>query len=410
MKRFSLIPLLIAFILLSSSSIYCQTYEIRGSLREWIQVFTQSPNEIDLAQTRLKLELLSTLGEFTAFKVRSYFIYDGVRKNHEWEFQEAFIDYYSDLFDVRFGRQVIAWGKADELNPTDILNPQNLIVLQEEKSIRKIGLMQLNTEWKIDDLILQGIWKLEFNNMMLPPLDSRWAFFTIPGLNELPEPEYPGNRLQDTEWAFKLSHTISLFDFSISYFDGWDNIATAIFIFNPEMQQLELDKLKFFRTKMIGADFAGSIASFGVWGEAAYFITEKSDNPVVKNPYLQFVLGADYTFDYSITVNLQYYQEINETEADEEIPSKLGLGIPLQQALSFRIEKKFGEIESHSIELFGIYDIKYQGLLLQPKLILSPEDVIEIEVGMALYAGKEESIFGRFETNNLVYLKGTFSF
>lgn len=252
MKRLFLCTIISVIIFVFLSDISAQTYEIRGSLREWIKVFTESPNELDLSETRLKLELLSTLGENSAFRVKSYYIYDGLNKKGIWDFQEAYIDYYSSFLDVRLGRQVIAWGKADEINPTDILNPQNLSNLSEEKGIRKIGLLALKTEWKFSDFILEGIWKPEFDNMKFPPLDSRWAFFTIPGLEELPEPEYPSHRLQDTEWAFKLSRTVSQFDFSISYFDGWDNIATPVFTFNPGSQQIQLDKMKFFRTKMIG--------------------------------------------------------------------------------------------------------------------------------------------------------------
>jgi hypothetical protein len=387
-----------------------QSYELRGSMRELIKVFSQSPNEVGLSETRFKLEFLSTLGENSAFKVKSYYINDGLNKKGTWDFQEAYIDYYSNFLDVRFGRQVIAWGKADEINPTDILNPQNLANISEDKGIRKIGLMSLKTEWKFSDYILEGIWKPEFDDIKFPAMDSRWAFFTIPGLEELPEPEYPKNRIQDTEWAFKLSRTISLFDLSVSYFDGWDNIATPVLTFNPELQQMQLDKLKFFRTKMIGADFAGSVSSFGLWAEAAYFITENNDDPLVKNPYLQYVIGTDYTFDNGILINLQYFQEVNKEKSDEEIISKLGFGIPLQQAVSFRLEKSFGEIEEHSVEVFGIYDIKDNSIMFQPKLILSPEDAFEIEVGVILYYGEEESIFGRFEKNDLVYLKGTYSF
>ncbi len=388
-----------------------QTYELRGSLREWIKVFTQSPYEVDLIETRFRLEFLSTFSENTAFKVKSYYIYDGLNKKGIWDFQEAYIDYYSSFVDVRLGKQIMAWGKADELNPTDILNPQNLSNITEEKGIRKIGLTALKTEWKFDDFILEAIWKPEFNNMQLPALDSRWAFFTVPGLESLPEPEFPSHRLQDTEWAFKLSRTISQFDLSISYFDGWDNIATPVFTFDPNLQQMQLDKLKFFRTKMIGADFAGSVSSVGIWGEGAYFITEnEGSDPLVKNPYLQYVFGADYTFVYDITVNIQYIQEINETEVDESIASKLGVGIPLQQACSFRLGKSFGEIEEHGIELFGIYDIKGHGILFQPSLTLSPEDAFEIELGLIFFAGEKESIFGQFERNDQIYLMGTYSF
>ena len=410
MRRLFLFSLMQVILFAFLTEADAQTYQLRGSLREWVKVFTQSPNELDIAETRLKLELLSTIGDNTSFKVKSYTTYEAISGKKSWDFQEAFIDYYTDFVDVRFGRQVIAWGKADEINPTDILNPQDLSNLSELKSIRKIGLVDLKTDWRFLGFNLEAIWKIEYEDMKFPPMDSRWAFFTIPGLEELPKPEYPQYKLENTEWALKLSRTINLFDLSISYFDGWDNIATPVFTFDSISHQPQLDNMKFFRTKMLGADFAGSISSFGIWGEAAYFITEKTDDPLVKNPYLQFVIGADYTFNNGITINLQYFQEINKEESDEKIPSKLGIGIPLQQAATLRLGKSFGAIEQHSVEIFGIYDIKDNGLIFQPKLILSPADAFEVEFGAILYSGDEESIFGRFKNNNEIYLQVTYSF
>jgi hypothetical protein len=396
-----------------------QTYELRGSLREWVKVFSNNPYEIDLSETRIKLELLSTLGENTAFSSRFYYAYNGMKKIGEWDLQEAFMDYYSDFIDIRFGKQVIAWGKADEINPTDILNPQILSNITEDKNIRKIGLLSLKTDWKFYDFILEGIWKPEFQSMQLPELNSRWAFFSLPGVIELPSPSYPENKLENTEWAFKLYRTISLFDFSISYFDGWDNIFTPNLVFNPVAQQMELDQLVFHRTRMFGADFAGSIQSVGVWGECAYFRTEDTEgiDPFIKNPYVQFVFGGDYTFGYNIETNVQYFQQYitkidddAEEESEKDVISKLGIGIPLQQATSFRVKKKFGAWEVNWIELFGLYDIKHKGMMLQPKLVISPEDAFLVEIGMMIYDGDEESIFGRFDNNDQIYLKGTYSF
>jgi hypothetical protein len=411
MKQLVILAMMSLQILAVSDTTNAQSYQLRGSIREWIKVFSQSPNEVDLSETRLKLELLSTLGENSAFSARSYYVYDGLDKVGNWDIQEAYIDYYSHFLDVRFGKQIIAWGKADEINPTDILNPQDLSNITEDKGTRKIGLLALKTEWKFCDFILEGIWKPEFDNMRMPALGSRWAFFTIPGLDSLPEPEFPPHKLRDTEWALRLSRTVQLFDFSVIYFDGWDNIATPVMVFDPDLQQSYLDKLKFYRTRMIGADFAGSVSSVGVWGEGAYFIPEDSDSDsLVKNPYLQYVLGVDYTFGYEIKVNVQYFQEINETTGDESIVSKLGFGIPLQQAVSCRVEKSFGYGDTRNVEVFTIYDIKDRGLLFQPKFSVSPEDAFEIELGYILYSGTDESVFGRFEENDQVYLKGTYSF
>ena len=392
----------VLFITMFIMSVCCslantKTYEIRGSVTECVKVFNQSPNEIDLSETRLKLELLYTpsFTDNAAFHVKSYYTYDGLEKNGSWNLQEAYMDYYTDLVDVRFGKQVIAWGKADELNPTDVLNPQNISNFTEQKSVRKVGLLSLKADWKFYDFILESIWKTEYDNMKFPPADSRWGFFSIPGLTpQLPDSVYPENNLENTEWALKLSRTISMFDFSISYFDGWNHAPTPELEFNPVTGEMELKSLNFKRTQMIGADFAGSVGSVGIWGEGSFFQTEDVDgtDSSIKNPYFQYVIGADYTFGYNIKVNMQYFQEVitkidndAEKEAEEAIISKLGLGMPLQQVVSCRIEKKFGEGDVHSVGLFSIYDIKNQGILLQPGLTLSLTGALDVEIGMIIF-------------------------
>ena len=397
-----------------------QSYEIRGNLREWVKVFTEGAKEIDLAETRLKLEILSPPGGNTAFRIVNYCTVDAANDNEPvWDLKEAYLDYYSPLVDVRLGKQIISWGKADELNPTDNLNPQDLSNITEDKIIRKIGLLALKTDWKFSDYVLEGIWKLDFEPTQIPDPDSPWAFFSIPGVTTLPSPTYPEDELANTEWALKLSRTISLFDFSLSYFNGWENIFTPQFTLDPATNQTLLEDLTFNRAKVFGADFAGSIGSVGVWGEGAYFQTEdeEGEDPSLKNPYFQYVLGADYTFAHKIKVNLQYLKEIitridneEEREQEEEIISRLGIGMPLQEALTFRLEKKFGQIESHKIELFTIWDLKENGLLLKPALTLSPADAFFIEVGTVIFTGEEGSIFQNFDHNDELYLKCTYAF
>lgn len=419
MKRYLLIALLTALLLTFLSHGYAQNYELRGNLRQWIKVFNELPNDTDVMETQLKLELLSALSNNAALKAVSYNVYNGLDNTNDLYFQEAFLDYYSKYIDVRFGKQVFAWGKADEINPTDVLNAQKLTNIAEDKSIRKLGLYSVKTDLKLFDYVLEAVWLPQFESMQLPSMNSKWAFFTIPGLTELPEPSYPENEIESTQWAFKLSKTISSLDLSISYFDGWDNIYTPQLSFNPETHLMQLDNLVFHRTKMIGADFASGISTVGIWGEGAYFITEDSEgeNPMIKNPYIQCVLGIDHTFDWSVKANVQYFQEFitkvdndAEDDAEEAITSKLGIGIPLQQSLTTRIQKSFGSGDVHKVEILGIYDIKDEGFMFQPKLILSPIDAVSFELGSILYSGEEESIFGRFDNNDEMYIKCAYSF
>ncbi|MFC1555447.1 hypothetical protein ACFL67_00030 [candidate division KSB1 bacterium] len=419
MRRFTCIFLLI--LLLLSSVLTAQNYSLRGSVREWIKNYTHEPRDRGLMETRVRLELLSTMGEYSAFKVKSYYVYDGLNKTGEWDFQEAYIDFYYEWADIRLGKQIVAWGKADELNPTDVLNPQNLGNITEEKNIRKKGLMMFKSDIYLGENNLTLIWKPEFGHYSFPVNNPRISLFAIPNIGAV-DPTMPENKLSSTEWAVKWSRTFGLYDVSAAYFDGWDNIFTPSFVYilNRLGEDVPVvDELSFLRTKMYSVDFAGSMQSFGVWGEIAYFRTSDPDgeDPFIKNPYVQMVFGTDYTFMNGLKVNVQFMNEYitnidNDIErnAEEAIISRLGMGLPIRRALASRLSKAFGSSEQHSMEMFGIYDIEKEGYILQPKVKLSPEDALVFELGLALYGGKMESMFGNFGKNDELYLKAEFSF
>ncbi|MCP4728214.1 MAG: hypothetical protein GY863_24455 [bacterium] len=415
-----IIPLIIVILITISiiPEAYSQNYEIRGSVREWIKNYIQEPQDRGLMETRVKLELLSSMGESSAFQVKSYYIYDGISKEGEWDFQEAYIDLYFSWGDFRLGKQIVAWGKADELNPTDILNPQRLGNFSEEKNIRKIGLTMFKGSFWLGENTLTVVWKPEFDYYRFPVDNPRFSFIPIPGIGEI-QPIMPENDLKNTEWALKIERTFGLYDLSVSYFDGWENIFTPSFTYYPDLQTSVMDKLIFNRIKMISADVAGSLHSFGIWGEVAYYRTEdgEGNDMFIKNPYIQMVAGSDYTFMNGLKINVQYFKEFitkidndQEEETESNIISRLGLGIPIRHAFSSRLSRSFGSSEQHSADIFTLYDIENNGYLIQPKIMYSPEDALNLEFGLNLYSGDSDSMFGRFDKNDEVYFKATFSF
>jgi len=395
-----------------------QTWEMRGNLRGWVRGFTAEPNAIDLTQTRLKIELLSGFGEHAAFFSRLHLIHDSKLGDEiSWDLKQAYIDYYTDWLTLRFGRQIISWGKADEINPTDILNPQDLSNFLEDKIDRKIGLFTVKADWLLYGFELQTIWKPEYEMMKFPDQDSNWGLMSS-NAPLMVVPDHSHLNMDQTDWAVKLSKTFGLYDFSLGYANALEYIPTRHYL--PDTTgSSSFIPADILRADMIGFDFAGSVATVGLWGEAGYFITDDVDgnNPLVKNPYIQFVLGSDYTFPHSIKINVQYFQEYItkvddeiEEKAEEALFSKLGIMIPLKQAVTTRIGKTFGFGEAHSIEFFGIYDLKDEGYMVGPKLTLSPQDAVKFEFGAMFFDGKKDVLFGRFKDNDVIYVKGIYSF
>ena len=64
--------------------------------------------------------------------------------------------------DVRAGRQIIAWGRADGVNPTDNLSGQDLTLLVPDDADRRLGTTAVRASYYLGDVSLTGVWLPEF--------------------------------------------------------------------------------------------------------------------------------------------------------------------------------------------------------------------------------------------------------
>lgn len=402
--------------------------ELRGYVQPEVRLGLKDDHRIGQVGNPLaRLEVTSWLGSDAAASMISDLYIDNLSNDQHisagYDLREAYVDLYLGPVDLRFGKQIFAWGKADELNPTDNLNPTNLTDPTRSKSDRKIGILALKSGLNIMDFTLELVAIPTFVSSELPESGSGWEFFGAPPGAEIPKPVYPENKIENSELGVRLLRSIRNVDLSLSYFDGWDDIFTpkirpvAVPYSDPQLSGISITT-KYYRTKVIGADFATAISDFGLWGETAYFITEDRDgnNPEIKNPYFQFVIGADYSFEPRVKLNLQYLQEIitkidddSERETEENNISRMGAGPLFTKAISTRIAKEFGDAP-HTLELAGIYDIENKGYVLKPQLTLSPLDGVSCYLGLNIFGGDSESLFGKFSKNNEAYFRVKYSF
>jgi hypothetical protein len=405
--------------------------ELRGYVQPEVRLGLKGDHRIGRAGNPLaRLEITSWLGSDAAATIISDLYIDNLAYQQqipaEYDLREAYVDMYLGPVDLRFGKQIFAWGKADEINPTDNLNPQNLSDPTRSKSDRKIGVLSLKSDLRVKGFTLEAIAIPNFVSSKLPEPGSGWEFFEMPpGAGPLRH-LYPENKIENSELGVKLLKSIRNLDISVSYFSGWDDIFTpmlprlaVIQPHDPQFSEVLVSiPAKYLRTRVMGADLATAISDFGLWGEAGYFLTEDrdGDDPAIKNPYLQFVIGGDYSFEPRIKVNLQYLQEIitkidndAEREIEESNISRMGMGAMMTKAISMRIAKEFGDAP-HTLELAGVYDFENKGYLFKPQFTLSPFDGVICHLGLNLFGGDGDSLFGRFTENNEAYLRVKYSF
>jgi hypothetical protein len=98
---------------------------LKGFVDTYHAVRVKSPNDFLSSRTKLRLEALSTMDEGKA----SAFVSFNLQHNNilsdktGFELREAYVEYVSDKWDLRVGRQIIVWGKADGIQIIDLISP-----------------------------------------------------------------------------------------------------------------------------------------------------------------------------------------------------------------------------------------------------------------------------------------------
>jgi hypothetical protein len=220
----------------------------------------------------------------------------------EIEIDEAWLmGSLSENTDLKAGRQIVVWGRSDNIRITDVLNPLDLRepgLLDIEKIRLPVTMTKL--DYFFSDFNLSGIaiHELRFNRNPIFGSDFFPSPAPLPGRSS-----HRGLTIEDTQFAAALN----------GIFHGWDASLYAAYIFDDfayfktvspgPPPRLERDHA---RIKMLGA--AGNIA-WNNWlfkTEAAYFDDLKFTNtPDEKYSRLDGLIGFEYAGFTDTTVSLE---------------------------------------------------------------------------------------------------------
>jgi len=300
---------------------------------------------------------------------------DDLNKNQlEIALNEAYINYYGDDYDLHFGKQLISWGTAAEFNPTDNINPMNPEDIFGDKQVLTMlkGNYYLNNNYELSGVIIP------FHR---PVKDS----FNFMG-NEF-KVEAVEDDLANTEYAIKLSGKgIEGFDYSLSYYHGFEDIPTAVIKMTPGGPVP--DKIYFREYSIYGVDFATSHKGVGYWLEAAYTVPEQGDE------YYSSVIGADYKFENGFYLEGQLIYQKDKF---------LNENVIIQQGL----EKEFARI--HNFKLGSLYNLDTEGYMIKPQFEFSLDDNLILNLS---YTESEGDLMGNeiFNLESGLNMDLTYSF
>lgn len=324
--------------------------------------------------------------------------------------REGYVGFSSGAADFRIGKQIIAWGRADQLNPTDNLSPRDNTLFIPEPDDQRQGAVAAkgtyNFPEKFSGLAATAIWLPRFRPNKQPIAPAAGFVFneSVPGGNQ---------------FALKLEQTGQAIDWSLSYFRGFD--------LNPDIAALPgaLNlSLQHHRIRVLGADAAAVMGRYGLRAEAAYTWTDDAAgiDPFVKNPFFYGVVGADRTFFEYLNINLQYFMRQISGFSDPNItanPLTRAIAVQqgifsnqqdkFQQGMSLRISDKWLN-ETLEAELAAVYNFTHRDYMLRPKLGYAFNDHWKGSAGAILFRGNDSTFFGLLQDRSAMFGDLRYSF
>lgn len=324
-------------------------------------------------------------------------------------------------FDIKLGRQIIPWGRADAINPTNNITPKDESVLSSEFDDTRLGNELLQIKAKTGQSSIQGIWIPCYRPDVLPLNGAK-----IPQGIIIAEPVYPDFRFSNGGYAVRVEYTAPSLDGSVSYFNGYATLPG----FNYSLSKTGLSLIPTaYRMQAAGADFSTAIGSFGLRGEAAlkyplddYDKDILMSKPYVPYPFIQYVLGLDKSIgDWSILIQYSGLYVINYEKIVEPVltnpfdpvaqmlyasalasaeikqMNRLFTGTSDQVSHSLTGNLQWSTLyETLHLKIAGMYNFTTEDYAINPSISYDIADAIGLTVGGRYLDGPEENL------NNMV--------
>jgi hypothetical protein len=277
---------------------------------------------------------------------------------------DLYVEYAAERFDVRAGYSRLVWGRLDEFQPTDVVNPIDLarFLLEGRSEARlPVGLVR-GRAFLSGSSALEAVLVPWFRGGTFDQLDGSSSPFNL--LAGLPSPpvDEPDAAWSNVQGGARFTSTAGRVDWGVSAYRGLGAFAP------------------FDRYTMFGGDFETVRGPWGVRGEAAWFSDDRVEGGI----------GADRRAgDYRVAANvLVTHQELDGTDA-------LVVG---------SADRSFAR-QTRTVRVFGVYDPRDGTAFARVIGAISLRDDVWLEGSGGLFAGSAPDTIGRLTRRDFLYAR-----
>jgi hypothetical protein len=350
-------------------------------------------------------------------------VYDGWGRKEARE-KMAYTDYrVRELYwtnsigslDIKLGRIMTAWGRADGINPTDNLSPRDFTLLVPEDGDFRYGNEAIQISYARDNDTFSIWWfpKSASNTLPLPNLPSVQYLVQAP-------PE-------KSQRALRWDYSANNIDASVSYFEGNDLMPDLSFTNVDSFNRLQIS-LANNPIRVLGTDLSVNQGDV-IWrAEAALTDTATTGNQDFNHKKRQFmaVAGPEKIFD-GVTVGTQavIQRVFNFTSPDNMTcpfaSCTILQSIARQQAalsnqtraeqygIVLRVAKRWLG-DNLLTELSCVSFVEGKNSIVRTKIDYAIDDNWHVQGGSEMYFGETDTFFGQLRDNNLAYFQVRYTY
>ncbi|MDD2558520.1 MAG: hypothetical protein PHH87_09575 [Desulfuromonas sp.] len=367
---------------------------------------------------------------------RLFYAADEADKDTDIILHETYMLLSGPRWDFSLGKQRVRWGKSDQLSPLDSINPEDMrqfITIDLEERMDPSWLARVRTHGQ--RFSVEAIVSPWFKEAQIDYFDSNWALYrnlrqsilNHPGLPQAAKDytsalrvheKKPSNSLENMSGALRLLWQGEQTDFALSHHYGWE---TLPYISSFPVKNIAFDgdpstdpgallgaailtdtaiEARFKRQKITGFEWETVIDPIGFRGELAYidkvsFLS--ADLTSIRRTAGHLVTGVDYISASEWYFNLQaswyhifdYDGKILYFERDN---------VSLLGVISKPVWR--GNLEFATRFNYTLTDASYY---VQPNMTLNYFTNIECEIGLNIFGGAGDTIFGSHDHADQAY-------
>jgi len=386
------------------------------------------------------------VGEYRAAK-------DDMYTNEAWHglswVREMYVDFFSDYVDIRAGKQIVTWGAADGIRILDQVNPLDYreFTLKDWNEI-KIPLWMLKVE--VAPTVngsLQFLFIPDFEPNYLATDNAPFAYTLTRnaynaykrlrnfGYHVVIKKEMPAETFENAKFGIRWRDVINSFEYTLNYLYGWNMSAETYSSIDmttatgpsplpgyPPIGSTYYFVKKYSRIHLWGFSFSKTLVSgllqgLTIRGEFAYF----KDVPMAyrlqsktyyhKVDQYKYVIGLDKYIVTNWLFSFQFIQLINSKGSCQGqkfiLPSggtmdKVSTYLTLKIATDFFHER----VKPDILILYGD-DNEWR---ISPKVYIEIGDHVTTTIGMHIFEGDAEELYGEFDDKDEIYFQLKYSF